>query len=1661
MTTLQLIGAKLSLCLPKLNHYGLCLSLCAIFVLTTAFRPTEFSIDNHVTAAEGELTETKVLVNNAMMPQAIVIPTTNIVDTTFIADCGEQVSFASDGLNNYVDTAARNNVMVICPPDSSRFLVATFDQFGLESDPLNIETGDTLLVYDGVDTNATLIQKATGFGTPQIGGWVGSNCDKALNPSGCLTFQFKTDGDNRIGEGWEAWVTCEQGIFNIKSPDNQFLSLKCDELKKSVTVSAGNLVTNGCSVANDSILVEITNIKGTICKDTCIRSGGSFTIDTLAIGNYKVKRTLKTNSSVSSTNYVIISPPSLTCNDEVEAVFDGACQADIRPDYILEGPCDTTENIYYDIVLKTEDGQVVKTGTSRNGQYPVVTKDDVEFCNGTKYQVEITRVYDYKGGCCSEGLVKDVCWGYINFVDGTKPQFTSTNVDTIMACGSINFDAIGTTLTKPNIQDNCDSVTLDIIDSELIIGDECSEMRTYLVTWRASDRCGNYATQKDTLKVVRPNLKDVIKLPNVTLSCGEDNPETMEDYERLGIVKIPMPGDTITLSTDEYVCNYILLKNDEEVPHPGGKKIARYWAVVDGCGNIPFPIVVDTQIIEFIDTLAPSIDCSPYGTLADAQSLFLPSDECAMSVTLPKPTATDICAEPTVEMFKVEQLVDGEWETIAANLADAGKLNCDSFRVNWQAIDVSLDTTALRDTCIQYFILKDITPPTVICVDEVQITYDAEGTRLYATEIETQSSDVCGIAKVEIRKEGGEWGEYIEFICTDVHQDFPSELRFTDKGGNTNTCSFNVTLLDLIPPFCEELADFEGTCDNYHNGQFGPTTDTNENGYFNESEWGDLTGDLLDEYNRQFGDPRCEDNLACVPFSSQQQYQVIYDQCGIVKGRRRYRVIDWNGQGIASDWKYQELNITYKPGWSFTLPVDFFGECGDAVPAANITIENGACDIVGWEHEDQVFDIVQDACYKVIRTYHIINWCNYVQGQAPIELNRAENPFGLVNEEVTITAEEVENYGYYTYVQVLKVTDNVAPNLTINEVQTCIYGVGDADPAGVEDLTPGFAPYECDTVRIFSVEANDCSESAFSNFAFTYELYEDSVLVDRGEESKFFWTVRPKVKYTVKFTVFDNCGNMRSLTRDYEFWDCREPTVICIPEVSVEITSDSSARVDAFLFDKGSWDNCTPQSELRYRIWHKSISLIPPVNNEEIAALPSTIYLGCEDTGAQQIFFYVLDAEGNYDLCITTVNVANNSNICPATGGRAMVAGNIQTIGGAMMESVNIEVQGEGAMPSILTGTSGNFNMELPKGQAYAVTPIKTDEPLNGVSTFDLIVISKHILGIETFTSPYQYIAADVNQSQTVTAFDLVQLRQLILNINTDFSNNTSWRFVDAHHAFTTNTPLTEDFKEKITIDNHQTDMMDADFVAIKVGDLNGSATANALQKQQNSESRTARKTLTLNVLDKNLTAGQTVTIDFTQQDLNNLEGYQMALDFTGLELINIHEGMVKTHHFGQTLLNRNILLSSWDRFSGSTEPTTDDTHLFSLEFKALHAGKISDFLHIQPNTLTPQAYYITGELLNIDLHFETTTTELTLAQNRPNPFKETTTIGFQLPKAGKATLTILDVQGRVLLQEERNFSTGNQQWIIEGRNLTTKGVLYYQLATENEVLTKKMMLLD
>lgn len=76
-----------------------------------------------------------------------------------------------------------------------------------------------------------------------------------------------------------------------------------------------------------------------------------------------------------------------------------------------------------------------------------------------------------------------------------------------------------------------------------------------------------------------------------------------------------------------------------------------------------------------------------------------------------------------------------------------------------------------------------------------------------------------------------------------------------------------------------------------------------------------------------------------------------------------------------------------------------------------------------------------------------------------------------------------------------------------------------------------------------------------------------------------------------------------------------------------------------------------------------------------------------------------------------------------------------------------------------------------------------------GVSTFDIIQIRKHILGIRDFSTdvefyPYNSIAADVSNNGIISGLDIIQLQKVILGIYTEFPNTPSWRTLP-QYAFT------------------------------------------------------------------------------------------------------------------------------------------------------------------------------------------------------------------------------------------------------------------------------------
>jgi hypothetical protein len=83
------------------------------------------------------------------------------------------------------------------------------------------------------------------------------------------------------------------------------------------------------------------------------------------------------------------------------------------------------------------------------------------------------------------------------------------------------------------------------------------------------------------------------------------------------------------------------------------------------------------------------------------------------------------------------------------------------------------------------------------------------------------------------------------------------------------------------------------------------------------------------------------------------------------------------------------------------------------------------------------------------------------------------------------------------------------------------------------------------------------------------------------------------------------------------------------------------------------------------------------------------------------------------------------------------------------------------------------------------------------------------------------------------------------------------------------------------------------------------------------------------------------------------------------------------------------------------------------------------------------------------------------LFQNQPNPFKEETLIGFYLPEASFATLTLMDASGRVLKTIEGGFTQGyNEVTLGKSEIGVLDGVIFYRMETRTDTAVKKMLLI-
>jgi hypothetical protein len=215
------------------------------------------------------------------------------------------------------------------------------------------------------------------------------------------------------------------------------------------------------------------------------------------------------------------------------------------------------------------------------------------------------------------------------------------------------------------------------------------------------------------------------------------------------------------------------------------------------------------------------------------------------------------------------------------------------------------------------------------------------------------------------------------------------------------------------------------------------------------------------------------------------------------------------------------------------------------------------------------------------------------------------------------------------------------------------------------------------------------------------------------------------------------------------------------------------------------------------------------------------------ELGIAGVELWAKDAAGNTSICEATIQLIDNAGYCdPVTVGEAFFAKDTSRMNNTL---VKIEVwgcQGDSFSISLLSPNHiwGGGGLSHP-GDLLWATASKSDNPLNGVSTYDLSLIVKHILGLEKLSAP-QIIAADANRDGKVTMYDVVLLRNLILGIIDELPGGVSWRFWPYEYEFPDPAnPFSPPFPERIEVPR-SADPVPSRFMffGVKIGDVDFSA---------------------------------------------------------------------------------------------------------------------------------------------------------------------------------------------------------------------------------------------
>jgi len=1345
-------------------------------------------------------------------------------------------------------------------------------------------------------------------------------------------------------------------------------------------------------------------------------------------------------------SYVESQAQSIACNNNVQVSLNKDCEADITPAMILEGE-DESNLPNFSVSIAGVSGTIV----TQTGVYEVTVTDATtgNSCWGT-ITVE-DKLAPFIEACdCPVGNTDPAC------------QFFCTDLDGILS-NSIS-------VPQPVVNENCSSYVAEY--SDIVSDGGCGE-KIITRSWLFTDGSGNEAEGCiQEFRALPVGAGDIVPpVSPIIMTCGSD-------VSMPGIVEFFTPSvGANTALTYGYptvngsalsgaICNLVATKEDVVIPAcdqscSNSIKVLRDWTILDWCTA---EVTTFNQIIKAVDEEEPTIS-------ADDQTVSVDPWVCEGNFFLEAPGILhDNCTDYVTYTVTGPAGVTITWNP-QANLYFATGAPKGEHTFNY----IASDCCGNQGTDQVTVTVVDQTAPVAIAKQNVvvSLTQSANGNgvaKVYANSIDNESHDGCTAVHLEIRRDSDvcdvagnttynndshsfdsfndiDNGQWVKFCCEDltnatvdvdgdgvndagyvkvwlrVWDDGDMNGQFGTSGDNFNETWSFVKVEDKLNPILHCPADITIACDA-------------------DAEDLSVTGTATASFT-------CAD--------AEVEYTDIFsnvDNCGVGIITRRWSIV--GSPNVSCNQR-----ITKSAGDLFdgniSWPGDYDTDCTDLDNDNNVpTWGSVGCSLVGYSIESDTFLFEDGACFKIINYWTVIDWCQY-----------DPNANG--------------NDGIWSHAQIIKVIDDEAPVMTCANQMYAVDDHTDADNDGnqcearslmltntaddngdcasewlkwtvlVDLWGDGTYDYEFSShLPIFDTNFNDSNGNGIPDRYLAPTSSGEEVKVTLPED-----IAGSMNNHKVKWSVSDGCNNVTSCENTFMVVDKKAPTPYCI-DISTALMENGMVELWACDFDLGSFDNCTSEENLRFTFTETKPQNDPNFNN--VSNCSSRVF-DCDDLENSPVMvqMYVWDEKDNFDFCEVMLSLVDNQGGCDAGNG-IRIAGKITSPSSTSVEEIEVTlISSEIDMIKYdMTNTDGAFAFgNNPNEVNYHLSASNDEDYLNGVSTLDLVLIQRHILGLASLDNAYKVIAADINNDEKLTASDLLQLRKLILGVVVELPDNDSYNFVNAEQTFDDiNQPWP--VQTQITINDLDHDMEDQNFVAIKVGDVNGNASYNNLATEE--ATTRSNQTLQLSSTYSGGSLGEKGSFSILSESNEDLYGLQMVLDVNGLSNVTLKSGML-TIDESNFKVEGNSVKISWS--SSNAVELKSGQSLFTIEGVAIDASSSNITVDVASNhSLKSEGYINNLKVADIELSTRSER-EIVFAvtQNEPNPFKESTQIAYSIPVDGEVTLTVMDITGKIVMTSSKQSTKEGYFTILES-DLNGSGIYYYSIASGESVITKKMILI-